>query len=59
MRWGATFRGSGGASCWAYRWIATSLLAGVIDSVSGRLQLPPDELNALTAQAGCRRRGRA
>ncbi|MDP8634706.1 FKBP-type peptidyl-prolyl cis-trans isomerase N-terminal domain-containing protein [Serratia marcescens] len=28
-----------------------SLLAGVIDSVSGRLQLPPDELNTLTAQA--------
>ncbi len=28
-----------------------SLLAGVIDSVSGRLRLPPDELNALTAQA--------
>ncbi|MGP2938501.1 FKBP-type peptidyl-prolyl cis-trans isomerase N-terminal domain-containing protein [Serratia sp. IR-2025] len=28
-----------------------SLLAGVIDSVSGRLQLSPDELNALTAQA--------
>ncbi|CAI1715928.1 FKBP-type peptidyl-prolyl cis-trans isomerase fkpA precursor [Serratia marcescens] len=28
-----------------------SLLAGVIDSVSGRLRLPPDELDALTAQA--------
>jgi FKBP-type peptidyl-prolyl cis-trans isomerase len=28
-----------------------SLLAGVIDSVAGRLQLPPDELNTLTAQA--------
>ncbi|HIE1061114.1 TPA: FKBP-type peptidyl-prolyl cis-trans isomerase N-terminal domain-containing protein [Serratia marcescens] len=28
-----------------------SLLAGVIDSVSGRLQLPPDELNTLTVQA--------
>lgn len=28
-----------------------SLLAGVIDSVSGRLQLPADELNTLTAQA--------
>ncbi|EMR4176486.1 FKBP-type peptidyl-prolyl cis-trans isomerase [Serratia marcescens] len=28
-----------------------SLLAGVIDSVSGRLQLPPQELNTLTAQA--------
>ncbi|EMR4177745.1 FKBP-type peptidylprolyl isomerase, partial [Serratia marcescens] len=28
-----------------------SLLAGVIDSVSGRLQLSPQELNTLTAQA--------
>ena len=52
VRWGGIFRGSDGASkLGAYRWARDSLLAGVIDSVSGRLQLPADELNTLTAQA--------
>lgn len=36
---------------WGVRVDRDSLLAGVIDSVSGRLQLSPQELNTLTAQA--------
>ena len=51
VRWGGIFRGSDGASKLGRTGDRDSLLAGVIDSVSGRLQLPADELNTLTAQA--------
>ncbi|MBO2006983.1 hypothetical protein J4732_13580 [Serratia marcescens] len=51
VRWGGIFRSVTERQSWGVPVDRDSLLAGVVDSVSGRLQLPADELNTLTAQA--------